>query len=80
MFVSQKNYCERNIFVKKILNIKGHIKEHGNEPAFSMFLHKLLWPRSLTLLYKPFRFLLRILGDIHIQKSTPRIGKSTRLP
>jgi hypothetical protein len=46
-----------------------------------MFLHKSLWPRSLTLPFEPFRFLLRILGDIHIRKSTPRMGESsTRLP
>jgi hypothetical protein len=40
----------------------------GNEPVFSMFLHKSLWPRSLTLPFKPFRFWLRILGDIRIRK------------
>ncbi len=56
------------------------LKRHGNEPVFSMFLHKSLWPRSLTLPIKPFRFWLRILGDIRIRKSTPRIGESTTLP
>jgi hypothetical protein len=25
------------------------LKGHGNEPVFLMFLHKSLWPRSLTL-------------------------------
>ncbi len=42
------------------------LKGHGNEPVFPMFLHKSLWPRSLTLPFKPFRFWLRILGDISI--------------
>ncbi len=50
------------------------LKGHGNEPVFSMFLHKSLWPRSLTLPFKPFRFWLRILGYIRIRKSTLRIG------
>ncbi len=45
-----------------------------------MFLHKSLWPSSLTLPFKPFRFWLRILWDIGIRKSAPRIGESTRLP
>ncbi len=49
---------------------------HGNEPVFPMFLHKSLWTRSLTLTLKPFQFWLRILGDIHIGKSTPRISES----
>jgi hypothetical protein len=31
-----------------------YLKGHGNEPVFSMFMHKLLWPRSLTLPFKPF--------------------------
>jgi hypothetical protein len=31
---------------------------------------------SLTLPFKPFRFLLWICGDIHIRKTTPRIGES----
>jgi hypothetical protein len=52
------------------------LKGHGNEPVFPMFLHKSLWPRSLTLPFKPFRFWLRILGDIHIRKLTPRIVES----
>ncbi len=44
--------------------------------APSQFLHKSLWPRSLTLLFKTCRFWLRILGDIRILKSTPRISDS----
>jgi hypothetical protein len=42
-----------------------------------MFLHKSHWPRSLKLPFKPVGFWLRILGDIHIRKSTPRIDEST---
>jgi hypothetical protein len=51
--------------------------------VFSMFLHKSLWPRFLTLPFESFRFWLRIRGDILTRKSTPRIGdsgESTRLP
>ncbi len=32
------------------------LKGHGNEPNFLRFLHKSLWPRSLTLHFEPFRF------------------------
>ncbi len=75
------------LFFKKILGpwqkIKGlghqmnnFFNGHGNEPVFSMFLHKSLWPRSLTLPFKQFWFWLRILGDIRIRKSTPHIGES----
>jgi hypothetical protein len=39
-------------------------------------LHKSLCPRALTLPFQPVRFWLRILGDIRIRKSTPRIGDS----
>jgi hypothetical protein len=52
------------------------LKGHGNEPNFLSFLHKSLWPRSLTLHFEPFRFWLRIRGDIRIRKTTPRIGDS----
>jgi hypothetical protein len=52
------------------------LKGHGHEPNFPRFLHKSLWPRSLTLHFEPFRFWLRILGDIRIRKTTPRIGES----
>ncbi len=52
------------------------LKGHGNEPNFPRFLHKSLWPRSLTLHFEPFRFWLRIRGDIRIWKTTPRVGES----
>ncbi len=65
-------FLNSNLISKKKLPLKGH----GNEPVFPMFLHKSLWPRSLTLPFKPFRFWLWILGDIHIRKSTPRLPAS----
>ncbi len=52
------------------------LKGHGKEPNFPRFLHKSLWPRSLTLHFEPFRFWLRIRGDVRIRKTTPRIGES----
>jgi hypothetical protein len=56
--------------------LEDSIKGHGNEPNFPSFLHKSLWPRSLTPHFEPFRFWLRIRGDIRIRKTTPHIGES----
>ncbi len=53
------------------LSPRKALKGHGNEPVLPMFLHKSLWPRSLTLAFKPFRFWLRILGDIRFQNRLP---------
>ncbi len=47
-------------------------KGHGNEADFLGFLQKLVPHESLTLPFGPFRFWLRICGDIRIQKTTPR--------
>ena len=52
------------------------LKGHGNEADFLGFLQKLVPHRSLTLPFEPFRFWLRIRGDIRIRKMTPRIGES----
>jgi hypothetical protein len=41
-----------------------YLKEHGNEAGFLGFLQKLVLHRSLTLPFEPFRFWLRIRGDI----------------
>ncbi len=64
----------------RMINLKGH----GNEPNFPGFLHESLWPRSLTLHFEPFRFWLRICGDIRIRKTNDSpyrgVGESTRLP
>jgi hypothetical protein len=48
------------------------LKENGNEMNFLGFLQKLVPHESLTLPFELFRFLLRINGDIHIRKTTPR--------
>jgi hypothetical protein len=43
---------------------KANLKEYGNEADFLGFLHEPVRHRSITLCFKPFRFLLRICGDI----------------
>ncbi len=53
------------------------LKGHGNELNFPRLLHKSVWHRSLTLHFEPFRFWLRILGDILIRKTTTRLSDST---
>jgi hypothetical protein len=63
-------------FGQGVSNLKGH----GSELNFLRFLHKSLWPRSLTLYFKPIRFWLRIRRDNYIPKTTPCIGESTILP
>jgi hypothetical protein len=52
------------------------LKGHGNEADFLGFLQKLVPHRSLTLLFEPFRFWLRIRGDIRHRKMTLRLGES----
>ncbi len=52
------------------------LKGHGNEADFLGFLHKSVRHRSLTLHFEPFRFWLRIRGDIRNRKMTPRLAKS----
>ncbi len=52
------------------------LKGHGNEADFLGFLQKLVPHRSLTPPFKPFRFWLRIRGDIRNRKTTPRLGDS----
>jgi hypothetical protein len=47
------------------------LKGHGNEADFLGFLQKLVPHESLTLPFGPFRFLLRIRGDIRIRKTLP---------
>ncbi len=58
------------------------LKGHGNEAEFLGILQKLVPHESLTLPFRPFRFWLRIRGDIHIRKTTPsylRCGESRTL-
>ncbi len=52
------------------------LKGHGNEADFLGFLQKLVPHRSLTLPFEPFRFRLRIHGDIRNRKTSPRLGES----
>jgi hypothetical protein len=59
---------------RRCLLILLHLKGHGNEPDFPRVLHKSVRHRSLTLHFEPFRFRLRILGDICIRKTTPRLN------
>jgi hypothetical protein len=48
-----------------------HVKGHGNEADFLGFSHKSVPHESLTLPFEPFRFLLRIGGDIRNRQTTP---------
>ncbi len=52
------------------------LKGHGNEADFLGFLQKLGPHWSLTLPFEPFRFWLRIRGDIRNQKTTPWLSES----
>jgi hypothetical protein len=52
------------------------LQGHGNEADFLGVLQKLIPHRSLTLPFQPFRFWLRICGDIYNRKTTPRLGES----
>jgi hypothetical protein len=47
------------------------LKGHGNEADFLEFLHKPVRHRSITLRFEPFRFWLRIRGDIRYRKTIP---------
>jgi hypothetical protein len=52
------------------------LKGHGNEADFLGLLQKSVRHRFLTLHFEPFRFGLRILGDIRNRKTTPRLAES----
>ncbi len=52
------------------------LKGLGNEADFLGFLQKSVRHRFLTLNFEPFRFGLSIRGDIHNQKTTPRLAES----
>ena len=58
------------------VNLPKKLKGHGNEADFLGFLQKLGPHRSLTLPFEPFRFWLRIRGDIRNRKTTPRLAES----
>ncbi len=63
-------------------NFRLHLKRHGNEADFLGVLQKLVPCRSLTIPFEPFRFWLKIRGDIHNRKTTPWLSESEsrRLP
>jgi hypothetical protein len=64
-----------------ILPFRSSLKGHGNEADFLGFLQKSVQHRFLTVHFEPFRFGLRIRGDIRNRKTTPRlVGESTRIP
>jgi hypothetical protein len=69
-------FCTHLKFCNLRINI---LKGHGNEADFLGFLQKLGPHRSLTLPFEPFRFRLRIRGDIRNRKTTPRLGESVTL-
>jgi hypothetical protein len=56
------------------------LKGHGNEADFLGFLQKLVPHRSLTLPFEPFRFWLRIRGDIRNKKTNRRLGYRLQRP
>ncbi len=58
---------------------RANLKGHGSEADFLGFFQKLVPHRSLTLPFEPFRFWLRIRGDIRNRKTTPRLGESATL-
>jgi hypothetical protein len=65
-----------NIFVHLslvLIILCAFLKGNGNEADFLGFLQKLGPHRSLTLPFEPFRFWLRIRGDIRNRKTTPRL-------
>jgi hypothetical protein len=55
------------------------LEGHGNEADFLGFYEKSVRHRFLTLHFEPFRFGLRIRGDIRNRKTTPRLGESATL-
>ncbi len=61
-----------SILYSALISLKGH----GNEADFQGFLPKLGPHRSLILPFEPFRFWLRIRGDIRNRKTTPRLAES----
>jgi hypothetical protein len=51
------------------------LKGHGNKADFLGFLQKSVRHRSLTVPFEPFRFWLRIRGNIRNRKMTPRLSE-----
>ncbi len=54
----------------------SNIIRHGSEADFMGFLHKSIPHESCTPPFEPFRFWLRIRGDIRNRRTTPRLAES----
>ncbi len=65
-----------NVYLSSYFNTFTPLKGHGNEADFLGFLQKLVGHESLRLPFEPFRFRLRIRGDIRNRKTTPRLAES----
>ncbi len=63
---------EKKINKEQVKSLKGH----GNEADFLGFLQKTVRHRFLTLNFEPFRFGLRVRGDIRNRKTTPGLAES----
>jgi hypothetical protein len=77
-FLGSFNVYKFGPWIYALFNVNGH----GNAADLLGFLHKPVRHRSLTLRFEPFRFWLRIRGDIRNRKTTPRLtesGESTSL-
>ncbi len=75
-FINYNCVNENYYKIKKLLQNFNKInrtllKGHGNEPDFLGFLQKSVRHRFLNLNFEPFRFGLRIRGDIRNRKTTP---------
>ncbi len=64
----------------QVVNITRLLKGHGNEADFLGFLQKLVPHESLILPFGPFRFWLRIRGDIRVRNTTPRYHRYGESP
>ncbi len=68
----------QSLFTPNLFSPTLHIrlKGHGNEADFLGFLQKSVRHGFLTVNFEPFRFVLRIHGDILNRKMTPRLAES----
>jgi hypothetical protein len=79
-FIFPTSFCHNGFLSKKGEKIFSHLKVPGNKADFLGFLQKLVPHESLTLPFGPFRFWLRIRGDIHIRKTTRRYHRYGESP
>ncbi len=71
-----------DIYISLFVLLLGKLllKGHGNETDFLGVLQKSVPHKSLTLPFEPFRFWLRLRGDIHIRKTIPRYHRYGESP